>query len=49
MDTYLWIGPTFVHYTLEDELCSETADPRLICSLHKQGRDKKASVPLSYK
>lgn len=50
MYPYLWTGPTFVHYRLENELCSETADPTLIYSLHKQGRYNKASsVPISYK
>lgn len=50
MDTYLWIGPTFVHYTLGNELYSETAGPRLIRHLYKQGQDKKpSSVPISYR
>lgn len=50
MYTYLLTGPTFVHYTPENKLYSETADPTLIYSLHKHGQDNKASsAPISYK
>lgn len=50
MYTCLWTGPTFVHYALENEPYSETDDPILIYSLHKQGQyNKVSSVPTSYK
>lgn len=50
MWTYLWTGPIFVHYTMEKELYSETADPTLINSLDKKGwYNKGSSLPISYK
>lgn len=47
MYTYLSTGLRFVHYILENDLYSESADTALIYSLHKEGQESK--VPISYK